>query len=75
MSEETTQSDTSIAMPGRPGWYLVEVAGLARQPESGFMLDYCREASPTDGGGMQWIDNYRNNVIAWYPLPKRNSNQ
>ena len=42
MNEETTQSDTSIAMPGRPGWYLVEVAGLARQPESGFMVDYCR---------------------------------
>ena len=75
MSEETTQSDTGIAMPGRPGWYLVEVAGLARQPESGFMLDYCREASPTDGGGMQWVDNYRHNVIAWHPLPKRKGDQ
>ena len=75
MSEEKTQSDTNIAMPGRPGWYLVEVTGLARQPESGFRLDYCREASPTDGGGMQWIDNYCHTVIAWHPLPKRKGDQ
>mgnify|MGYP000951285531 FL=1 len=61
----------AVVMPPFPGWYLVEVTGLVYQPESGFAVDYCRVASESDGGGMEWVDNYRHNVVAWHALPDR----
>lgn len=65
----TAPVDGSV-MPRFPGWYLVEVTGLVHQPDSGFAVDYCRVASESDGGGMEWVDNYQHNVVAWHELPK-----
>ena len=72
-SEKTSMSAPvhAVVMPQFPGWYLVEVTGLVHQPESGFAVDYCRVAAESDGVGMEWVNNYRHNVVAWHELPNR----
>ncbi len=64
-----------LVMPSVAGWYLVEIAGVISSPgnRSGFSIDYCREASVSDGGGMEWIDNYAHNVVAWHGLPVKSA--
>lgn len=70
-SAKEAPTESCVEMPTEPGSYLIEVTGLIDQPESGFNVDYCRFASDSDGGGMEWIDHYRHNIVAWYRLPEK----
>jgi len=56
-------------IPNKPGRYFVELDLGHADNHKEYDVDYCRQASPSDGGGLEWCKWYPHNVLRYAELP------
>ena len=52
-------------IPTTDGWYLVKLKPGHVNCDQPFDVDYCREKSPSDGGGREWVTWHPHNIEGW----------